>query len=946
MKQCSVSGIKLFVLAVLVLSAFSLMLGCSGDAGSTGPAGPAGPSGPAAPTTGTISGTVTTSTGVALEGIQVSAFSNKTVSKVASDSAENYRQAMALQASATPVATATTDSSGNYSMNNVPPGSCTINFFDPNGHFTIGSINNVQVIAGSSIIANAGMGSATPVTESAGGQTSVAVASSDNEVGYGNTISLTASATSPISGATLTYTWSGATQGSTPTTATATMPTLAKAMGGTPAPSNDPGGYVAPQPMENRFGVLPTTADTRGTASPNVTVTDGMGGSVSVTVTLYATGVQPGVMDVAIGVPVYLNSGHDSGNSWSMTVPTGSSATLFNANTRNAWFKPDITGKYTLTEGSNSMAIYAGKWVGVIANGGYVTKTVTADEVGIWAGAAGTYTNWPFVTPDSGCTTCHLNNVVVNGLTAVDEFTPWAQTAHATFFSRGLEGITSNNGTCLTCHTVGYDLSPSAVNDGFDDMAKFENFIYAKTSTTNPNAWQNMLIKAPRTAKVSNIQCENCHGPQDTGPNGAHISGLSGGTSGAVGGTRVNYSAEVCATCHASGTGHHFYSEWVNSINPESSSANKGHSHLGQIDATGYSGHAQSTNVSCSRCHTAEGFTAYVDQLSAGNPAVLPSDAIVWTKNNAHVQTCTGCHDPHDDTNPNQLRLYDSIPMTMAGFGVSGMGKGAVCVACHNIRNGVQCNLPLTSVGTCPSGGVQSGAPFLHEDNDPVAATYMDTPHDNASADVFMGRNAFFVSGLPMLSKHAAVEDTCVGCHMTNQPATHLSHGATAVSSHQFYILDSDRKMSTILPGRLGPNGVAFCANCHSTSVDGEALVTTVENSLATLADKMAANLKSRVLGTTIYVGSSHTAVAVSDSTVVTLPEDSTNFSFTNGSTTVSGGLSTITTDSAGTTLVFSTNDILKKGLWNYILIYRDQSKGIHNPTFVNTVLSNTLAQF
>jgi hypothetical protein len=61
------------------------------------------------------------------------------------------------------------------------------------------------------------------------------------------------------------------------------------------------------------------------------------------------------------------------------------------------------------------------------------------------------------------------------------------------------------------------------------------------------------------------------------------------------------------------------------------------------------------------------------------------------------------------------------------------------------------------------------------------------------------------------------------------------------------------------------------------------------------------------------------------------------------GTLLASGGLSTITTDAAGNNPVFSTNGILKRAVWNYQLIGKDYSNGIHNPSFVTAVMSNTI---
>ncbi|MBF0559902.1 MAG: hypothetical protein HQL08_14105, partial [Nitrospirae bacterium] len=750
------------------------------------------------------------------------------------------------------------------------------------------------------------------------------------------------------------------------------------------------------------------------------------------------------------------------------------------ATTRNAWFIPDVAGAYVVKDSSNTsslntITIYAGKWAGVITSAGETSQKVSASgvtqvtdskgnvlsnlESGMWFdttntaywpnGATGsyTYTNWPTITVDSGCTACHYNSVVANGLTAPDKFTPWTYTAHATFMARGMNAITGNSGACLTCHSVGFDQAPGASSGtGFDDIALLDGWSYPSKDTTKPYSnWKTMAGTSSYSnlIKLANIQCENCHGPQ--GSDG-HISGLAGSTK-VAGGTRVNYSAELCGICHDSGTGHHLYSEWAASLNPFTAGSTvtinvtstspkivwnptagvsgHGHANYGQATYTNYAGAsgAQSASTtqagtvttssisapSCSRCHTAEGFAAYATQLSQyTGQSQIPSTAgalqstyvpnsitggsattygtTVWTADNAHSQTCTACHDPHSDKNPNQLRIYDTIPMTMAGFGVSGLGKGAICVACHNERNGVACDsahapgtTPLpgicNSISTNPS--VQSGATFLHEDGDTVAPLYLDTPHDNTQAEVLMGRDVFFMSGsLPMLSKHANVEDACVGCHMTLNPQTHLSHGAAATSTHVWYINDADRP--------------TLCANCHSSSVDGQAIVASTQNQVAVLMDALGTNmlsyLKANYGSASIYIGGSNnstltaktgmTAVPVSSIGAIYLGNNPTNCtaanvsagncSITNGDagqstfyfydasgnalktssgSALSAGLTAISTDSSGLSLIFGANSIYKKAIWNLMIVQRDYSWGVHNPSFVSTVLATTITQ-
>jgi hypothetical protein len=891
-----VSRSKVIMLGLLVISLAFIFAGCTGSNGAAGSS------------SGAISGTVTTATGAApLAGVTVST----------SPSA----------------GTTTTDGSGNYSLS-LPAGSYTITFALTN--YTSGTTTaNVAVGVTSSLNAT--------MAEAASGQPTVTVAASGQNVGYGNPFNLTATATSP-NGYPLSYVWSGAT--GTGTTATATATSLTTAMAGVAAPSSDPYGYVTPYSQENRFGILPITADTRGAKSVSVTANDGHGGSTKASVTVNAAGIQTGVKAVAVGLPVYMNSGiaNDTTTTWTVTgpasSPTYSVSTALSAG-RNPSFMPDVVGQYVVTTGTGTtLTLYAGTYAGAISGGAYVSKKITNTDPkwdSMWitvpsTGSSVTYTNWPVVTPDSGCLSCHNDGSIISGH-APDKFTPWTGTAHANFFSRGIENITSNGGTCLTCHTTGYDQAASAANNGFDDIALVEGFVYP---TKGVGQWAAMVANKPQTTRRANIQCENCHGPQVTVTDPFTTTGAHGTTSNGVvsdptrtTALRISYSSEVCATCHASGTGHHLYSEWLQ-LNPDTA---KGHSKLAQLDATGYSGHARSTDDSCSRCHTAQGFSVYVDQLMSGNAGTLPASVITWDKSNALPQTCTACHDPHSDANPNQLRLYNTLPTTMAGFGVDGVGKGAVCMACHNNRNGIQCASAPTGTGLCVGGALSpTGATFLHEDGDANAALILDSMHDASQTEVLMGRDFFFMGKtLPQPSKHVNVEDTCVGCHMALNPQTHLSHGTPAVNSHNFFITDADRPK--------------LCANCHSSSVDGEALVTFVEDQLAVLGQKMSANLLGRLSGT-IYINK--VALTITGTTAITYYDGSFYFNGTPGNITsgTKASLTNLTIDSSGTTPIIGPDDVLKKASWNWTMIERDGSYGIHNPSFITNVLANTIAQF
>jgi hypothetical protein len=252
-------------------------------------------------------------------------------------------------------------------------------------------------------------------------------------------------------------------------------------------------------------------------------------------------------------------------------------------------------------------------------------------------------------------------------------------------------------------------------------------------------------------------------------------------------------------------------------------------------------------------------------------------------------------------------------------------------MACHNDRNGIQCASAPTGTGLCTGGSLSpTGATFLHEDTDTYAPTIFDTMHDASQTEVLMGRDFFFMGTmLPMQSVHAQVKDTCVGCHMTLNPQTHLSHGSPAVSSHVFYIKDAD--VATL------------CANCHSANVDGAALQASVEDQLAVLGQAMSTRLMN-TLPASFYIAK--VAWTKASVTSITYYDGSFYFNGTAGNITsgTKASLTNMTTDAAGTLPVLGANDKLKRASWNWTMIERDGSKGIHNPTLIQLVLSNTIA--
>ena len=160
----------------------------------------------------------------------------------------------------------------------------------------------------------------------------------------------------------------------------------------------------------------------------------------------------------------------------------------------------------------------------------------------------------------------------------------------------------------------------------------------------------------------------------------------------------------------------------------------------------------------CGRCHSAQGFLAWIEQGDLtkqiqganGNATVAELTALGLTTDTVHPQTCATCHDPHaqgttsGEPNTATVRIQDNTPLLPAGFAALGVGRGAICITCHNTRNG------------------------LHNDDVGLPTNYS-APHTPAQGDVLMGQNAYFVA-IGDRSPHSFIADTCTTCHMELTP--------------------------------------------------------------------------------------------------------------------------------------------------------------------------------
>jgi hypothetical protein len=507
------------------------------------------------------------------------------------------------------------------------------------------------------------------------------------------------------------------------------------------------------------------------------------------------TEVSAGISTIAVGQPVYLEAQVDisvpanqiTGVTWKLTSKPGNSKATFTDSPLGAnvpiyepsdrliyqvagrtLLRPDVTGTYTVTA-----------TITTSANGAATTsQTLTASTyMGIAA-----------------CSRCHSNGTPGTPWSMANA---WSKTLHSEIFTDSINGAgASVNGVpypytsaCWGCHTVGYDTANTAPDGSFNE-------IMAQLGWTAPTVLKagNFAAMPAALQNVSNIQCENCHGPGST-----HI---------AEGGDPLLISMPLasgdCGQCHAEAPHHVKTDEWSNSAHA-----------IATRDPSGAGREA------CVGCHTANGFISKI----TGTPTVtgyFEAGTTATVDTNYNAINCQTCHEPHGETTPSTaLHLVrTTAPVTLQdGTKVSTAGLGTLCINCHQARVSAE-----TYVATTP-GSAHFG------------------PHHGPQADMLMGTNAItYGRKIPSSAHGEVVADTCVTCHMQTVAATDPSLGQ--VGGHTF-------KVSW--PGNAtikGEDLVGACQTCHGPEVtqlnfplfdyDGDGAIDGVQTEVQHMLNKLA----------------------------------------------------------------------------------------------------------
>ena len=238
-----------------------------------------------------------------------------------------------------------------------------------------------------------------------------------------------------------------------------------------------------------------------------------------------------GLSVVGVGELVYLSGREDTGAtvtaySWSITDQPGE-AVLDSTDTPWTTFRPDVNGQFTIQLGITT------------ADGSHDTSIVitSANFVGV-SHMNGTTFSYP------QCMMCH-------GEVELE----WRETGHASMYTRAVDGLVSSGyaSYCISCHVTGYNTDENADNGGFDDVAALYN--WTLPSPLDEGNWDSLLTNFPMVARLTNIQCETCHGPGSehnaAGPDASKID--------------MSLDDGVCGQCHESGSHHVFPTQWKTS---------------------------------------------------------------------------------------------------------------------------------------------------------------------------------------------------------------------------------------------------------------------------------------------------------------------------------------------------------------------------------------------
>jgi Cytochrome c552/Cytochrome c554 and c-prime len=329
----------------------------------------------------------------------------------------------------------------------------------------------------------------------------------------------------------------------------------------------------------------------------------------------------------------------------------------------------------------------------------------------------------------------------------------WMGTKHPNAYEDLVTDGNETNPYCVQCHTTGFDATvtygDTTITNPGPDMYGFDDYFGVEGDEA-----------AARREALAGVQCEACHGA--LGPLdgvAAHRAEVGVGTTWEEVEPDVFEFESTCNPCH-----HRQLEEWQMS----------GHAQAGGGTLEGFQEEHYASSGSCVPCHTSEGY------IAANDPSFADYEFEQYT-----FVGCVACHDPHDATNPGQLRTVDNVyveyhlgydPEEDGEDGTfSGYGAGQTCAQCHHARRDTD-----NVTGQIADGYAHFG------------------PHGSPQTDMFIGWGSYEIEGYDYdrtTTHQGAIEDACVSCHMVRKEELHGDD-----SEHVFH--------------QFAPQGAA-CTPCH-----------------------------------------------------------------------------------------------------------------------------------
>lgn len=423
-------------------------------------------------------------------------------------------------------------------------------------------------------------------------------------------------------------------------------------------------------------------------------------------------------------------------------------------------------------------------------------------------------------TKQTTCGNCH-----------VDHQTKWKGTGHADAYA-SLTGSGHAQAYCNNCHTVGPNGNDATGLVGF-------------ARVQDPGYWD--------------VQCESCHGPglnHVTAPDASDppLARIS-----------MTDSTNSCASCHA-GEHNPFFAEWSQSRHGRATP------HVIEAYETDPVGEA-----SCMPCH--EGRSTL--KAWGVNANYVEKDEAITTESAFGVQ-CAVCHDPHDATNPGQLRFAVDDPSL----------ESNLCMKCHARRFEPQ--LTSNRGPHAPQGPVLLGS-----------AGYWPPGYDTTA----------------LVSTHgdpAANPRFCASCHVNSFQSVDSTGLTTFSTGHLFRPIPCLVNGAPVIDNSCAYDAVSrtwqACTTCHGSVTAAVSAFAANRAVMAVLANQLWVDVDA---SGTINVGDSGLLTEVA----------STEFSTTDGQITIAEGA------------LFNVRMVGEGRYAN-----GDKSIGVHNPFLSQAVLAASIS--